>query len=386
MKNKITLLVVTILSSYLFLLEAEQAAPLLQHVALIHELKQKFAPKPAPRSVPIAQVPTQTEAYLSRFQNEVNERWNNSWHGDFLTKHHNLITTALQREKEFSESHYALYHAHRNHLKIVQDVIKKLHMYLTLVPLQDFTFMRMKKLQTAHEKDVNEYIKKQSFGGAFDHQDFVRAQMISVNLSLFGNRNSPGECTFDYFVDNNSQAYILKDILRDLLSPFGFGHAFVETIVHELWQISLSSPTGILHQIFIPKELIDKVVYLSEPCGIPYSKKIVSKYFDSKTNHHTRIAPILDKYRTNPQSISDLDDLQARLVFLDPLFDPSSGIKFFTYDTIAAEDKEKYDAAINQIVQKIILEYVSNRKKREADPLVKLYDYMQPHVPCINVP
>lgn len=366
---------------------------IITHIELLHELKLKFklvrvkpaSPEVLPIPDPAASADsklTQTEAYLARYKSEVESAFGASHWGGITTsslkKYETLIDQIISKEKELSHTHYMFYHAHTKELIILQDFIKQLHSYIKLIgPRFDFACMRHKDIHAIPYKNVNEYLDAHAYS-IHDHDELTRTQMISVNLALFGNHNSWGECTFRYFLNNTS---ISGAALYDRLSPIFSHYNFDTKYLGELTSLSsyLTSPTGNLLQICIPQDMVNDLVYLSVPFGKPYSSVVLKDHYDYKKDRHTSIRPLLDHMKASAHSISGLGYWQGRLMFFDPMLDMHPAIKVFRYNTIPAEQMALYQRKLKEIVINIILDYVKSTGEVHKEPLAKLYHYMMLH-------
>ena len=248
-----------------------QRSAMIAHMKVIRELKMRFnkiEDTISPGNVPIF-IPTlnqrkltQTEAYLARYQSEIDLKF-----GIQLEENKSLIAKIIEQEKQLSDTYYFFYHAHKKELMILHDFIKVLHSYMYLItPRLDFTFMRFKHSMSLPYKNVYEYLDAQS--PIDDSNDITRGHMASVNVALFGNHLYYGECTFDYFLaDKNASMISLYTYLQSIFNHYGFSTRYLS----ELTDLTcfLDSPTGNLLQICIPHSMVDDLVYLARPYGMP---------------------------------------------------------------------------------------------------------------------
>jgi len=356
------------------------SAQIIRHVQLMRELKQRCFQKLPVESHSAKKADndlsrkkyTQTEAYLSVYGDTINARWKNT-----LSKNAQLIERIIQKEKELADTHFVFYHAHNKELLIVQDFIKELNNYITIHNCRsDFRFMRFEELNAVYHTDMNGYIDSRI--PIDDAKAEVSAEMLSVNFALFGNHTASGESSFHYFLNNISiQHSFLQNRLKPIFSYYGFDEKYIDQLVNLIDE--LDSSKGNLIQICIPKEDVDKLVYICKPFGIPYKKVICTEIYDTAKKRHTRIRPILDLYCTKPEAIEELHALQGRILFFPHLFDINSGIKFFNYHTIPQKNIENYQRKLNRIVTEIMQQYISDSPQQRFEPLFRLNHYMQRH-------
>ena len=318
---------------------------------------------------------TQTEAYLSLFQNDVNQRWSHE-----LKKYKSIIDKAITREKEFLDTHYVLYHGQRNELCLLQDFLKKLfHAMEIRASAKDFEMMRA-WFDALDKVETNDYLNTR---GTWSYNG---KEIFCANLSLFGNRNNSTSCTFHYFIsDFNLTPFGPDSFLKEIFNHFGFDLKYIDELLKLVKNIR--TPEGRLFQVFIPKKKIDQFVYLSSTGATPWANPIVAKEFDYTLWRHRSIAPILDLYQTNPGSIKDIDALQARVICSKNLMlNPRSGVKVFEYTTIPHDKFENYHINLAQITEDVVTQWIIkngnllNSKStgtKSDSALGKLFGYMR---------
>ncbi len=354
---------------------------IITHIKLVQEIKERFNIRTkdktkTPDETSTEETPkkklTQTEVYLNRYQTGINSAF-----GSNIKTYKGLIDNIIEQERKLSDTHYFFYHAHDKELIILHDFIKLLHSYMNLIgPRLDFTFMRFKNTPALSCKNVNEYLDTHL--DIYDHDLVTRSQMISVNLSLFGNHGNMGECTFNYFLNNMSISSIgLYKRLEPIFSHYKFDSKYLSELID--LTAHLASPTGNLLQICVPKDMVDDLAYLSQPYGKPYRDIILKEYYDYTKNRHTSISPLLEHMRTSPDLINNLSQWQARLMFFDPLLDMHPLIKIFRYNTITPENMAIYQQKLNTIVARLVLDYLKVANISGKEPLIKLHYYMMMH-------
>lgn len=343
-------------------------SPFLVHLQMLQELKARLNPITINASLKkIEPTLTQTQAYLQVYKQEVKDTFDAD-----LNTHKVLIDTVMAKEQELSKTHYAFYHAHNRAFIILQDFMKLLHEYLRIIKVSDFVPLRLKNVHAvAGVNNAEGYLDAHS--DIDDHDEKTRSHMICVNLSLFGNHDSLGECTFYYFISDKSISHAsLSDRLKPIFSHYGFNESYIAQLTHLITY--LESSTGNLLQIFIPHDMVDDLLYLSRPIGIPYQNVILNgqEYNCREKSMHS----LLDYMCTNPHVIQDLNAWQARLLFFDPLLDVDPKIKMFRYNTVSDKNMRKYQQKMRKIVARIVIEYIKIINDQHQEPLMKLYRYM----------
>src|SRR5690606_24295632 len=93
------------------------------------------------------------------------------------------------------------------------------------------------------------------------------ALLLSVNLALFGNVGFPGECTWDYFLEDKGHRIPKREDYEVMMKNFGFTTRYIDEIMSLVDVYSTKENTVI--QVLIPKEKIDEIGYLAWVKGIP---------------------------------------------------------------------------------------------------------------------
>lgn len=347
---------------------------LVNHIDLLKELKRGFAKKTPDVPPQSPSQMTQTEAHMTRYKTEINASFD-------LKKHQKLIDEIMTKERSMASSHYVFYHAQQHHLRVVQDFVKELYEFAHLQGKENFTFLRL-WYESFAMVDAHRFINKEEGSDIgknwHDHSDHLKKNMLCVNLSLFGNQSHWGECTWRYFINNSS---IGMPSIHDLFKRCGIKDSYIQQLI-KLGD-SIKTSEGTLFQIFIPKQNVDRCVYLSHAYGTPYRYPIVSNIFDTYKKRHTAIAPILDLYMRNPSAISDMDKLQARILFSQDMMLNPDMVKIIRYTTVPEGKMKKYYAELKKITRALFEEWLSQPSdmlKHDAakgTPLACLLSYLK---------
>ena len=188
--------------------------------------------------------------------------------------------------------------------------------------------------------------------------------LVSVNLSLFGNTTyrNDGMCSFNFFLySSNIEAPPFERLAEQFLKEHGFTTALMAELVNLIKKYKTAE--GNLLQIFVPKAKVDDCAYICYGWGIPCDNVLDKACWDPVKKRHTRIRPILDRYCSNPNSLPNIDRLQARLVMTSSTFlNPDSGIKIFRYTTLSKERKKQYKAELRAIIEKVVINAIEIQK------------------------
>lgn len=310
-----------------------------------------------------------------------------------LKPYDKFIAAILSNEKKYKDGYYVFYHGTDNVWRLPQDLYTQLYAYFN--PLgyratKDFTFLRFEDEygpSSAQEFLVTELKKS----GLINDHGKMGAILLSVNLALFGNVGVPSECTWEYFIKSRGHANPSRATYEKIMDKFGLTHKYIDQLMSLVKLYDTKEQTIV--QIFIPKNKIDQIGYLSWIKGIPAHKETMDWVKRSVKNkkypktqpaivdltetfkYEQEINPIfknlmerveagdfslddfLHIYRNNPEKIVDINDVMARLIFTpDVLLNPDSGVKFFRFSTATPERLQLYHQRLNEVVDKIIAE------------------------------
>lgn len=356
---------------------------------------------------------TQSEAYWSipMLQAMVKARY------PFITqpKWQNFINKIIAKEKQYKDTHYVFYHAFNKAWLAPGDFY--LALYKRLRPLNksidNFRFLRF---EPAAAQDLNTFLinEMNAEGLVHDHSNNARASIISVNLSLFGNTNNDGESSFHYFLKPSSHVTVGDWAWKMILDQFDAPkdpnilkqlEALDKTYLSPETKNGGAPSEQAILQIFVPKQIVNKVAYLSYIEGIPRYEKLITwieslakdtphkamRYANAKEvteairrlfiqnpnhplknnilaeikNNSFEIARVLDEYRKNPEFVPNINDLQARLLFTNEvLLHPTNNVLFFQYDFLPSVQKNAYLKAVDRIADAVAAQVRSQAAQR----------------------
>ena len=301
---------------------------------------------------------SQTQAYLSVswLRRAVEQDF-----GTALVRLRPLITKILNKEAALADTHYVFYHGQESTHRLIQDVIKQLYQALALNNLpKDFIYLRMPSTFFDSKLTPDQFIDQCTahYGPAWNDLNLALVpKLLSLNVSLFGNitRRLFGECSFEFFLHSASiHSFDKSKLLEDFFNAYNFDKALLFD-AQELLSLLRTTREGQLLQIAVKKERIDDYVYLSQLHGVPYNHVIMPDYFDKTRKRHTNIGPLLDLYKTQPEAISALDTLQARLfITSDRALQPTGDIKIYRYSTLKKKQKHLYKTKLKLFIEKLL--------------------------------
>lgn len=299
------------------------------------------------------------------------------WGKEIDTYRDSVIKPILHNEFRYNDTHYCFYHAQQTIFQLIHDLCKELYTRLGkgTVP-NDFAFLRFWH-NSVEQMTANEFIDAHENGNHHTRwfNRHMAEKILSVNLALFGNLEHGGECSFYYFlknysVNNNFSSQGLHDaraiarhLVEDILKKLGLNTTYAQP-VSELVDL-LDAPTGNLFQILVPKEKVDDWMYVCHGAntygyGTPYRvndlsyDKAVQAAYSPEKNRFIKISPLLDAYRKKPESIPNIDKIQARLVFVPEVLDPKSGIKIIRFSTMEQKILATYQMKLKELVAQIL--------------------------------
>jgi len=340
---------------------------------------------------------TQTEAYfqIPELRDLVMRKYD-------IVPYMNVISQMLANEGRYRDTHWAFYHGSPGKWRVAQDLFTKLyyHFNKTEAKSDEFAFLRFENESGPH---VQEFLLEQlKTNGLVDDTGDVKAFLLSTNLSIFGNSHSNGESSWRYFVLPKSHELPDPETYENMMKKFGLTTKYVIELMN-LEKIFHTKEQSMI-QVFVPKNVVDEIGYLSWMRGIPAHEEIINwvrtnlknKVFKGKAGKPGRTwaaMALTDKFKkeqdrnpifrdlvqsieegdysldsylkiycNKPSELPNLDYAQARLIFTpEILLNPESGIKIYRFNTVPHAKMKEYNKRLDQIVQKIIAEGVVNK-------------------------
>ncbi|MFC1842157.1 hypothetical protein ACFLYU_00685 [Candidatus Dependentiae bacterium] len=244
-------------------------------------------------------------------------------------------------------------------------------------------------------------------GNWVDNIEPYKSQILCVNFSPFAFIYNFGENSLAYFIADRSIK--APDWIDAILMRLGFEKKFIDKLkaLHDKYMQPKKG--GQMLQIFIPKDNVDRFVYISKPMGIPLIRKIYGVGYDAKMGYHTKTSEFLSLYLNDPSSLKlesdalyvnmckgkDKDVMQdyyafkvinghqGRIVLFPGFFDSKNGVEIVKYNFVPEKNKEIYRKKFNQIFEDMIFRWMdSGAYKKLGDDiankrLVRLLDFIK---------
>jgi len=280
-----------------------------------------------------------------------------------------VFSTTLGLELNLSSSHNVFYHQLPREFMLPQDIYNGLYYIFHKKPLKDFFILRdqedrdLKQFGSINDF-LNDYIANNE---PLDELSHISKQIISVNVSLFGNCQTMNESSFTRFLrptvlDNGMTFDFVKSIFTQFKCP-----ELYETYMADLQELrkllqDIETGTSLLLQIFIPTAKVNKLVYPCIKCGR-------FRYADKKPENHP-ISVILQNYKSKRyvsrsfelrESDADLNALQCRILMNPDLFNPTNDIKIFRY-CLETPSVKMYKEKLAILLEKIAKNLASMQK------------------------
>ncbi|MCH9634039.1 MAG: hypothetical protein S4CHLAM7_07770 [Chlamydiae bacterium] len=253
-----------------------------------------------------------------------------------------LINEVLKNEELYSHDYYIFYHASSNAL-FYQELLSYLFKSLKNVQVDDFIWLRVPS--DTYFENTTDFFSQES-GQVDDSKPLNRKNLLSVNLSLFGNSKNLDSCTLAFWLLNHLvyKKVDSEEVIREILDYFQLPDDSLEELINLAKTFSEAS----LIQIFIPKpqrNVLDQQLYFAHDGG-------------ALSEHQALFDPcqLLDLYVSDIKSVPNLDNLEARLLLNNKLLlNPDSGVLIKRYDANLSENQiDRLKKEIQQILEKQI--------------------------------
>lgn len=330
---------------------------------------------------------TQTLAYLDHpeLHSMVSDTFSSKISEIGLDFFKNLLKSVIQNEIRFKKEYYVFYHGQPRDFAFIQDLYRGLYNIIYKKEMRDFVMLRIPSENQARFDSVLDFLKYYIKNGEifksydFDLQLHIKNLLLSVNPSLFGNTFGAGCSTLEYFLCSTGCTFVdTLDLVERIFEFFSMQDFFYENQdeikeLQELLGAQEKDKTGLLQQIFVPKNIVNTVAYRSLALGsLYYEDRYPDKHpvsIDLNDYESNRLGPSPSGRWSEPVEIfkfgervnisSDefnFDEVQFRLLMSGPMLDPDSGVKIFRYCNETPKFIE-YKIKLKNLLEKIAREY-----------------------------
>ncbi|MCX5925633.1 MAG: ankyrin repeat domain-containing protein [Candidatus Dependentiae bacterium] len=326
---------------------------------------------------------TPTEAHYQQYKKTIEQRYSVVFDNETGVFNNKIAQECLEKErKAYKEGKYVFYRAEPGELRVYEYFIQELYRIIRLYSKQaPFVFTRFFK-DAAAQKTINEYVD--SVGGKLRDRGELPSMLLSANIPLFGNVNKLGSCTWDYFLQNASVEHIdVQELFQHIFAMYRFDPKYQAQLV-EIAQNIQKTRMASLQQIIIPKEVVDNVAMLAQVgyC-VPWDEMIDKSCWDAQKERHTKISPLLNKYKDPGFAIDD--EWQVRIL-MNAVYglNPESGIEFHVYTNNPENIQVKTQNQISEITDKLFTEWLKKELRHrgvskgveETDELSKVFSFL----------
>jgi hypothetical protein len=364
---------------------------------------------------------TQTEAYLSvpELRSLVEETYN-YYAPNALEINKSLIEQVIDQEVNLFEDYYVFYHGQLKNFILLYDIIKEIDAWLK-DHQTDSPFIHLRtpdKIYDISQEKLTAILWKYLAGGVTTDMQYPLSHLLlSANLSLFGATGSmnwsfrnffvmpkiswvlrliatlqsalswdprSSSSSFYYFLASSNITHPCDTLLKEFFKNWHFDTSYIEQAKELFKPVANSTKNGNLLQIFVPKDKVNEYVYLSYPLGQPvhtvtikngqrpghyrinhlFSKLANMAELQDSTIPALTIREFLDLYKKEPQTIVDIDFIQARIgINQDFLLNPESGIKIYSYNSADPQLFADYQKNLKTLISKMMLEWLCTEEK-----------------------
>jgi len=382
---------------------------LVLHMRVLKDLKNLFRKKNKQDERSRSKSLTQTEGFLNVWFDKkgrvkdygklikqiLQEEYTTGWaciKESDLSLYVNLIKSMVEKEREYGD-YYAFYHGHSSAVGFIFDIQTSIIKWLQIDKKKHKdVYMRFKTM--VQQESMCDFLQscKDFFKKHFwpDCVEPLRSKLLSVNLSVFGNTNCPGECTLQYFIKGMSISNP-SDIIYKIFADLGLDEGYIERLQDVYSRYMVPKKGGNILQILIPKDQVDNFAYLSHGGGKPFRHKISGIQYDYAEGHHKNISEFLETLKIKPFTLQTehsiaknvINDMQGRIVFMPKFYDPQTGIKIIRHNFVSKKNKRKYKEKFREIVDQMMSKWIESQEynKLKEDginkKLLRLLKFMQ---------
>jgi hypothetical protein len=318
--------------------------------------------------------------------------WVRYWSGSKKVDNEKIFKIAenvlAEEIKNKEKNYYVFYHACQGTKIFLYEIYCLLYSWGMLQKNQPLAlrFLNLDK-DIQYPSSILDVMKKVKANKMGDTTKDMVAQLLPVNVALFGNRGKMDENTFfAYFVKNSSWwPSEAEKILPKIFEQLGLPKLSEEKILTLIKEYQEQIKEGLLLQIFIKKPIIDEVVYLSRDYGFPIEgtppesmPDPLKDSWNKESGFYTKISPFLEEYINYPEKLASLlnkfkfgkertyyldnfDALQARIWLASPyLYDPKY-VKIISYSIDQGGAINQFSKELASVINSVIKEFIKQK-------------------------
>jgi len=227
------------------------------------------------------------------------------------------INNMIAKEKIYCENYFVVYHAAPMIFKLIGDIQTIIyHAKNNKHISENMMIFRMNKLENKEVVDSHSfynYMAKKTYNMKLDRESWYKDLAISVNLNLFGGQPDTAESTLEFFIKSiDFSDDISQKIITSILTQFPLGKKTYDIYYNRIKKHHdkfYNYKKVILYQIFIRKNIINDILILTTPFGIPLELDPKTVLTNIQYGHHQNLL--------HPrQKISNIDSIVEDLNFI----------------------------------------------------------------------
>ncbi len=293
-----------------------------------------------------------------------------------------LIQKCIEKEKQYSDFYTVFYHAQNMDWFFYTQFISALGEWLKNMPHETFLYLRCPIKKYEVTESIIPFVKKFGlFGQAKDTSPEIGQFLVATNLSLLANIGFEKESSLMYaFFNQSCKIFYPKSMYPDIQEwllqykkqmPINV----IEEAFAEFKKRFEAIESGVLQQIFIPKDLAKNISYICGPQGRPLCRE---------QNEEAQKIEV-EKAFKEPSAIGQ----QCRLACSNKgLLSPENNIIFYTY--VLPKYQEQFDKARQEFRSYLYRLFDKNvQQMQETEECPKSYwqsvkAFFSPYLPRTN--
>jgi hypothetical protein len=255
---------------------------------------------------------------------------------------HLPVDQMIAKEEEMRDDYYVFYQAHPGTYRFLRRLNERLHNKWAKNSdsqgfdiSDDFTWLRSPGTFDSQEPKTtwsSAHWVQQMMQGTQDTS--LGMYLLSTNLSIFGNFSNAGESTTAFFLNQQEATSYAVSLFGKAAKQLDPERGSSGTLMRKAKKFLAGSS---MMQIFVPKQIVGDVAFLSKAGGAPVNEDI-GGFLDSYTQSPGTVGPLKEYY-------------QARLIMSHEAFrNPALGVKMFEYSAMSKTKENEMLELIDTLV------------------------------------